>query len=143
VQIQNGEKFEQSLYELSLFNEQREHVMKKFLNEPLQSTLLGFSRVTNMVRDALRPNETANRNSLNTQSISASSSDSQNANAKLSPSNFDLAMKKFGRKNSNGGGDDMSDLMDSLTLENIHSTINDGYEMVTKVDLGPMPDVCH
>lgn len=35
----------------------------------------------------------------------------------------------------------MSDLMDSMTADNIHSTNNDGFEMVTKVELGPMPKV--
>jgi hypothetical protein len=118
VERQNSERFKQSLYELSLFNEQREHVMKKFLNEPLQSTLLGFSRVTNMVRDALRQGE-------NQQNTAASNSNE-----------FDFTLKKAPRSASNNPTDDMSDLMDSLTADNIHSTINDGYEMVTKVDLG-------
>lgn len=145
VQIQNGEKFEQSLYQLSLFNEQREHVMKKFLNEPIQSTLLGFSRVTNMVRDAL------NRDVVS--STSAGGYTQQQSSNKFSPNSFEEAMKSYGKNkestaatsnpNISAGGDDIiADLMDSLTLDNIHSTVNDGYEMVTKVDLGPMPDVC-
>ena len=145
VQMQNGEKFQQSLNELKLFNEQRDTVMKKFLNEPLQSTFLGLSRVTNMVRDVLRPNENM-------------AAGGQAPQAKFSPSSFEQAMKKYGSKgkedtdgenkpssstatNNRHHDDLMADLMDSLTLDNIHSTINDGYEMVTKVDLGPMPEV--
>ena len=31
--------------------------------------------------------------------------------------------------------------MDSMSADNIHSSNNDGFEMVTKVDLGPMPNV--
>ncbi|CAF0712965.1 unnamed protein product [Brachionus calyciflorus] len=114
VQRQNSEQFKQSLYELSLFNEQRENVMKKFLNEPVQSTLLGFSKVTNILRDVIKPSESASK------------------------SQFYVNDFKLDIPNP---GDDMSDLMDSLVSDNIHSVPNDGYEMVTKVDLGPMPTV--
>lgn len=114
VQPQNGEKFRQSLYELSLFNEQRENVMKKFLNEPVQSTLLGFSKVTNILRDVIKPTDSSSRSQFYTHDL------------KMSPNEI---------------SDDMSDLLDSLIDDNIHSTQNDGYEMVTKVDLGPMPNV--
>lgn len=132
VERHNGERFKQSLYELSLFNEQREHVTKKFLNEPLQSTLLGFSKVTNMFRDALRMHDGA-----------AGAANNQTAkNMPVSNSDFETSLRKMNRSDSaHLGADDMSDLMDSLTADNIHSTINDGYEMVTKVDLGPMPEV--
>lgn len=124
VQRQNGEQFKQSLYELSLFNEQREHVMKKFLNEPIQSTLLSFSKVTNIFRDVLKPSESNH-------SVSSNSKSSQNL----------FESKSHKNKADPLIQDDMSELMDSLTSENIHSTPNDGYEMLTKVDLGPMPDV--
>lgn len=112
VQPQNEEKFRQSLYELSLFNEQRENVMKKFLNEPVQSTLLGFSKVTNIIRDVIKPTESSPKSQFYTYDYKPSAQDQS---------------------------DEISDLMDSLIDDNIHSTQNDGYEMVTKVDLGPMP----
>ena len=48
VQRPDGEQFKQSLYELSLFNEQRNDVVNKFLNQPIQSTLLSFSKITNI-----------------------------------------------------------------------------------------------
>lgn len=114
VQPQNGEKFRQSLYELSLFSEQRENVMKKFLNEPVQSTLLGFSKVTNILRDVIKPTESSSKSQFYTH-------------------DFNLDKQEQ--------SDEISDLMDSLIDDNIHSTQNDGYEMVTKVDLGPMPDL--
>lgn len=92
-----------------------------------------------MVRDAFRPNETPVGYASNLEQDSPSG-------IKLTQSNFEIAMRKYGNKskdqNDSGGGDDiMADLLDSLTHENIHSTNNDGYEMVTKVDLGPMPEV--
>ena len=131
MQRQDGQAFQQSLYELSLFNEQRNDVMKKFLNEPLQSTLLGFSKVTNIFRDVLKPHENSN------QSIAS--------NSKLTESMIRNNNKNERHKNEinkfNANGDDISSLMDSMSADNIHSSNNDGFEMVTKVDLGPMPNV--
>lgn len=125
----NGQAFQQSLYELSLFNEQRNDVVKKFVNAPIQSTLLSFSKITNIVRDVLKP--------------------SDSANAALSTSQFDPTLKAsknvtndlndhINRKHSdlfNHHGDDMSELLDSMTSDNIHLSNNDGFEMVTKVKL--------
>ena len=121
----NGQAFQQSLYELSLFKEQRDDVVKKFVNAPIQSTLLSFSKITNIVRDVLKPSDT---------------------NPALSTSTFDPTLKPA--KNSvfdpnennhahpnlfNHNGDDISELMDSMTSDNIHLSNNDGFEMVTKV----------
>ena len=129
VQRPDGEQFKQSLYELSLFNEQRNDVVNKFLNQPIQSTLLSFSKITNIVRDVLKPSDTNG-------SISQFEND---FNRKNSPN-------KMGNKSAKGSkftneGDDLSELLDSMNSENIHISINDGFEMVTKVDLGPMPKV--
>lgn len=127
VQRPDGEQFKQSLYELSLFNEQRNDVVKKFLNEPLQSTLLSFSKITNIVRDVLKPSDT---------------------NPSICQSEFELNKspgsrnrKNMKKAEFNHEGDDISELLDSMNSENIHISINDGFEMVTKVDLGPMPAV--
>jgi hypothetical protein len=131
VQRQDGQAFQQSLYELSLFNEQRNDVMKKFLNEPIQSTLLGFSKVTNIFRDVLKPHENSNQ--------------PNSSNSKLTESMIRNNNKNDRHKNEinkfNANGDDISSLMDSMSADNIHSSNNDGFEMVTKVDLGPMPNV--
>lgn len=128
VQRPDGEQFKQSLYELSLFNEQRNDVVNKFVNQPIQSTLLSFSKITNIVRDVLKPSDT---------------------NGNLSQFDRDFNKKspnKMASKNGvdskfNHEGDDLSELLDSMNSENIHISINDGFEMVTKVDLGPMPNV--
>ena len=145
MQRQDGEAFQQSLYELSLFNEQRNDVMKKFLNEPIQSTLLGFSRVTNIFRDVLKPHEhTASANSsaahgFNNNPNSSPNGKHNNNGGEMSRS----ALKNNGNKNDkfNYNGDDISNLMDSMSADNIHSSNNDGFEVVMKVDLGPMPSV--
>lgn len=132
VQRPDGEQFKQSLYELSLFNEQRNDVVKKFLNEPIQSTLLSFSKITNIVRDVLKPSD-----------VNPSISDSE-FNASNNQPSKNAAGKKNNRNKKaefNHEGDDMSELLDSMNSENIHISINDGFEMVTKVDLGPMPIV--
>lgn len=135
VQRQDGQAFQQSLYELSLFNEQRNDVMKKFLNEPIQSTLLGFSKVTNIFRDVLKPHD--NHQNSNT----ALSHNSKHTDS-MSRSNLKNEKYKNDRENKfNQNGDDISNLMDSMSADNIHSSNNDGFEMVTKVDLGPMPSV--
>lgn len=123
VQRPDGEQFKQSLYELSLFNEQRNDVVKKFLNEPLQSTLLSFSKITNIVRDVLKPSDTNPALAID----SEESKVTKNTNPK------DKLSK---RGNSEL---EMSGLLESM--KNIHISINDGFEMVTKVDLGPMPIV--
>lgn len=107
--------------------------MKKFLNEPIQSTLLGFSKVTNIFRDVLKPSE-ANNNNNNQNSVNL---DSFGNKSLLN----DKALNSKNKNKFNYNGDDMSDLMDSMTADNIHSTNNDGFEMVTKVELGPMPKV--
>ena len=106
--------------------------MKKFLNEPIQSTLLGFSKVTNIFRDVLKPSDANNSNqaSVNLDSYS-------NKSALFN----DKSQNNKNKNKFNYNGDDMSDLMDSMTADNIHSTNNDGFEMVMKVDLGPMPKV--
>lgn len=129
VERPDGEQFKQSLYELSLFNEQRNDVVKKFLNEPLQSTLLSFSKITNIVRDVLKPSDT--HPAITNAQLPASS----NSNKSL----FKLAGNRNKKNEFNHEGDDMSELLDSMNSENIHISINDGFEMVTKVDLGPRP----
>ncbi len=125
LQLQDEDAFKQSLYELSLFNEQRNDVVKSFLNEPIQSTFLSFSKVTNILRGALKPSD-----------HQSSSSNAANL-LDLDPKNNPL----FNSVKADNQDDDFNDLMDSMSSENIHSTNNDGYEMVTKVDLGPMPTV--
>lgn len=130
VQRPDGEQFKQSLYELSLFNEQRNDVVKKFLNEPIQSTLLSFSKITNIVRDVLKPSDT-------NQTLSQSDGNIPGSNEfglRKNQSKSNIKSRAF-----NNEGDDMSELLDSMNSENIHISINDGFEMVTKVDLGPMP----
>lgn len=124
----NGQAFQQSLYELSLFKEQRDDVVKKFVNAPIQSTLLSFSKITNIVRDVLKPSDT---------------------NPALSTLTFDPTLKLTRNRifdsnehnHAHPNGDDISELMDSMTSDNIHLSNNDGFEMVTKVELGPMPNV--
>ena len=185
VPEQNSVAFQQSMYELNLFNEQREDVVKKFFNQPIQSTLLSFSKVTSIFKDALKPsdnhqmylsnllqeessspthsaaaasspsphssrtkqpprNHTASRSTNNNNNSSSSYSSKRNAAGGL---NFEAAhLPQSGSAaatNLNSTDEEMHNgLMDSLTSENIHSTLNDcGYEMVTKVDLGPMPEV--
>ena len=97
-------------------------MVKKFLNEPLQSTLLGFSKITNIVRDVLKPNE----------SVNMSASSKFDSTFQLSkPGANDRNNKK--NPEYNHEGDDMSELLDSMTDENIHMSNNDGFEMVTKV----------
>jgi len=128
VQKPNGQQFQQSLYELSLFNEQRNDVVKKFLNEPIQSTLLSFSKITNIVRDVLKPSETNSSLSNFDSNLTSSLAKSMNQKNRKKP--------EF-----NHEGDDMNELLDSMNSENIHISINDGFELVTKVDLGPMPEI--
>jgi hypothetical protein len=116
----NGQAFQQSLYELSLFKEQRDDVVKKFVNAPIQSTLLSFSKITNIVRDVLKPSDT---------------------NPALSTLTFDPTLKLTRNRifdsnehnHAHPNGDDISELMDSMTSDNIHLSNNDGFEMVTKV----------
>ncbi len=134
VQRPDGEQFKQSLYELSLFNEQRNDVVKKFLNEPLQSTFLSFSKITNIVRDVLKPSDTSS--SIRSQAEMEAGS---GENGSLLFQNKNRAGGGGKRFEFNHEGDDMSELLDSMNSENIHISINDGFEMVTKVDLGPMP----
>ena len=124
VQRPDGEQFKQSLYELSLFNEQRNDVVKKFLNEPIQSTLLSFSKITNIVRDVLKPSDT-------NQTLSQSDGNIPGSNEfglRKNQSKSNIKSRAF-----NNEGDDMSELLDSMNSENIHISINDGFEMVTKV----------
>lgn len=129
----NGQAFQQSLYELSLFKEQRDDVVKKFVNAPIQSTLLSFSKITNIVRDVLKPSDT------NT-TLSTSTFDPTLKQTK--PSLFESNEHGHAHTNPfNHNGDDISELIDSMTSDNIHLSNNDGFEMVTKVDLGPMPNV--
>jgi hypothetical protein len=125
----NGQAFQQSLYELELFKEQRNDVVKRFTNAPIQSTLLGFSKITNIVRDVLKPSDT---------------------NSNLTTSQFDPHLKAFKRDDhtdhsehhhKNNKHSDLfnhpeedSELMDSMTSDNIHLSNNDGFEMVTKVN---------
>lgn len=130
------------MYELNLFSDQREDAVKKFLNQPIQSTLLSFSKVTSIFKDALKPSDsnsmTFSLSSLNdAHSTPAKSSANRHHHhhSHVSP-NFNIPMNHASTEEEMSNG-----LMDSLTSENIHSTLNDGYEMVTKVDLGPMPVV--
>lgn len=118
----NGQAFQQSLYELSLFTEQRNDVVKKFVNAPIQSTLLSFSKLTNIVKDVLKPADNPH----------------MSTSAQFDPKMF--KSQEFPhhdmRKQSdlfNPNSDDMSELLDSMTSENIHLSNNDGFEMVTKV----------
>ncbi len=124
----NGQAFQQSLYELELFKEQRNDVVKRFTNAPIQSTLLGFSKITNIVRDVLK----------------------SDTNSNLTTSQFDPHLKAFKRDDhtdhsehhhKNNKHSDLfnhpeedSELMDSMTSDNIHLSNNDGFEMVTKVN---------
>ncbi len=134
VQRPDGEQFKQSLYELSLFNEQRNDVVKKFLNEPLQSTFLSFSKITNIVRDVLKPSET---NSSIKSNMDLDGGEGDNSSSLFQNRNkYNASGKKL---EFNHEGDEVSELLDSMNSENIHISINDGFEMVTKVDLGPMP----
>ena len=141
MQRPDGQAFQKSLYELSLFEEQHNDVVKKFLNQPLQSTLLGFSKVTNIFRDALKPSESNNLQSNNLiDSINNKMKKSKSrSNNNINNSNYDTELFPNGKLNHEG--DDLNDLMDSMASDNIHSTNNEGYEMVTKVDLGPMPKI--
>ena len=138
VQRPDGQAFQKSLYELSLFEEQHNDVVKKFLNQPIQSTLLGFSKVTNIFRDALKPSEpAANQSSNLIDSINNKIKRNKSGSNLNHGNNFNNQL--FPTNKSNLQNDDLNDLMDSLPNDNIHSTNNEGYEMVTKVDLGPMP----
>jgi hypothetical protein len=153
VQRQNSEQFQQSLYELSLFTEQRNDVVKKFINEPIQSTLLGFSKVTNAIRDRLKPTDNnALQSQAQAQAVTSTSEEKSSFNSKLSShlsasaSTLDKNAFKHNvemMRNISANtpsSDDMSELLDSMTTENIHMAMNtDGFEMVTRVDLGPMP----
>lgn len=122
----NGQAFQQSLYELSLFKEQRDDVVKKFVNAPIQSTLLSFSKITNIVRDVLKPSDT------NT-TLSTSTFDPTLKQTK--PSLFESNEHGHAHTNPfNHNGDDISELIDSMTSDNIHLSNNDGFEMVTKVN---------
>jgi hypothetical protein len=127
-----------------LFTEQRNDVVKKFINEPIQSTLLGFSKVTNAIRDVLKPTENA------PSQVTAPQNEAKSFNSKLSShiSGSASVLDKNALKrnvemrsaNGNVPSDDISELLDSMTAENIHMAMNtDGFEMVTRVDLGPMP----
>ena len=100
----------------------------KFLNEPIQSTLLSFSKITNIVRDVLKPSETNSSLSNFDSNLTSSLAKSMNQKNRKKP--------EF-----NHEGDDMNELLDSMNSENIHISINDGFELVTKVDLGPMPEI--
>jgi hypothetical protein len=126
VQKPNGQAFQQSLYELSLFNEQRNDVVKKFLNEPIQSTLLSFSKITNIVRDVLKPSETNSSLSQFDSNLTPSSSSSSQCKQ--------VNQRNKKKPEFNHEGDDMSELLDSMNSDNIHISINDGFELVTKVN---------
>jgi hypothetical protein len=107
AQRQNGQQFQKSLYELNLFDEQRSDVVKRFsLNEPINKTLLSFSRVTNRLRDVLNLND----NSENTNSQSTFY-------------------------------DDLLTSTIIATTTDKQSSSNDDFEVIIKVDLGPMPEV--
>ena len=116
--------FQDSLYELSLFQEQRNDVVKKFMHQPIQSTLMSFSKVTNLFRDVLKPGDGsgASATASNTESTFYVNDGSANKsiNAELS--------KKYQNNES-----ELMDLMESMTNENIHLSNKDGYEMVTRV----------
>ncbi len=138
VPQQNSQAFQQSMYELNLFNEQREDVMKKFLNQPLQSTWLGLSKVTSILKDKIDGP---------TQFLSKHQHQQQQQNSRLSSSSTMNSIRQQLQNQSTHEKTDeeemSTNLMDSLTsqTENIHSTLDDGYEMLTKVDLGPMPQI--
>lgn len=97
-------------------------MVKKFLNEPIQSTLLSFSKITNIVRDVLKPSDT-------NQTVSQEGSFSKQSELKKNQRRGSIK----NRATFNNEGDDMSELLDSMNSENIHISINDGFEMVTKV----------
>jgi hypothetical protein len=88
---------------------------KKFFQQPFDTTLLGFSKVTNMLRGA-----------VSQQPVALICDD---------PLTKSIINKDHKEQNSEGIGN----LLDSLTSDNIHTTNNEGFEVVTRVDLGPMP----
>ena len=159
VQRPDGQAFQKSLYELSLFEEQQNDVVKKFLNQPLQSTFLGLSKVTNIFRDALKPNELVSGHAASSAAalladsyvpdVRAAGKNRRSNASNVGGSSNSAAHSRHAtthrhRHGGGGGddrGDDLADMLDSMTSDNIHSTNNDGYEMVMKVDLGPMPTV--
>lgn len=109
AQRQNGQQFQKSLYELNLFDEsQRNDVVKRFsLNEPINKTLLSFSRVTNRLRDVLNLND-GNSAIANSQSAFY---------------------------------DDLLTSSIIATTTDKQSSHCDDFEVIIKVDLGPMPEV--
>ena len=133
MQKPDPEAFQKSLYELNLFQENRSDVVKKFLNEPINTTLLSFSKVTSILRDVLHSTTAANANDL-----VASSSTNHGANGNLMSESSSNALERLNSLNLSEDG--VCSLLDSVT-DNIHMSNNDGFEFVTRVDLGPMPSV--
>ena len=123
VQRENPKAFQDSLYELSLFQEQRNDVVKKFMHQPIQSTLMSFSKVTNLFRDVLKPGDGS------AAAAAASSSESTFYVNEASAKSIKEELAKKYQDNEN----ELQDLMESMTNENIHLTNKDGYEMVTRV----------
>ncbi len=117
IQKPDEKAYQQSLYQLSLFEEQKTD-FKKFFQQPINTTLLGFSKVTNMFLDAVNYQDSA-------------------GSSPATPSKS-LINKSYKSEISDDG---ISNLLDSISPDNIHTTNNEGFEVVTRVDLGPMPKI--
>lgn len=128
VQKPNENAFKQSIYELNLFQENRNDVMKKFFNQPINTTLLGFSKVTSFLIDTINSNQNTAGSTI-TSVTNCNYIGANGSNQSSSTSNY------------NSVDDGIAKLLDSITADNIHTTNNDGFELVTRVDLGPMPPV--
>ena len=102
-----------------MFDEHKSDI-KRFFQQPIDSTLLGFSKVTNMFLGAVGSSATTavNEDELTKSLISSRKSQLQ--------------------ENTE---ESISTMLDSLNTDNIHTTNNEGFEVVTRVDLGPMPIV--